>query len=112
MVRRWAKKLILKVLDGPEDWALTLEDTLLSMGCDLVGVDPYHKLRMMRAAPLKAADLKLACDYWREEALKNAHEANKADKRARAWKAAAKAARNDYRALDKVFTDAIGMDGG
>jgi len=96
---RWAKKLLVRALEGPEDWGKVLEDTLLSMGCGLASVDPNHKLRMMRAAPLEAADLRRDRDYWRDEALKNAREAEKAEQRARAWKAAAKAARRDYKAL-------------
>lgn len=99
MVRRWVKKLVSKAVNGPEDWAKILEDTLLSMGCGLISVDPLHKRRVMLAAPLEAADLKRDRDYWRDEALRNACDAEKAERRARAWKAAAKASRRDHQAL-------------
>lgn len=102
MVRRWAKRLILRALEAPEDWGRVLEDTLLSMGCSLISVDPNHKLRMMHAAPLEAAELKRECDYWREEAFKNACEANKAERRARTWKLAAKSARRAYKDLHDI----------
>jgi hypothetical protein len=107
MVRRWAKKLVLKALEGPEDWGKILEDTLLSMGCGLVSVDPLHKQRMMLAAPLEAADLRRDRDYWREEAFRNARDADKAERRAQMWKAAAKAFRNNYLAFrnDADFVD-------
>jgi hypothetical protein len=111
MVRRWVKKVILKALEAPEDWSTVLEDTLLSMGCELVSVDQNHKLRMMLAAPLEAADLKRDRDYWREEAFRNACEADKAERRARAWKAAAKAARRRYAQLIEV-SDFIDFGGG
>ncbi len=111
MVRRWVKKVVLKALEGPEDWAKILEDTLLSMGCGLVSVDPNHKMRMMLAAPLEAADLKRDRDYWREEAFRNACDADKAERRARVWKAAAKAARRRYANLFGI-ADFIDFGGG
>jgi len=102
MVRRWVKKLVLRALEGPEDWSKVLEDTLLAMGCGLTSVDPNHKLRMMQAAPLEAASLRQERDYWREEAFKNACEADKAERRARVWKITAKVARRAYKDLYNI----------
>jgi len=102
MVRRLAKKLIMRALQGSDDWEKILEDTLLSMGCSLASGDSNHKLRLMRSAPLEAADLKCDRDYWREEAFKNACEADKAERRARTWKAAAKTAQRAYKAIKDV----------
>ena len=102
MVRRLVEKLVTRAFQSPDDWEKVLEDTLLSMGCNVTSVDSTHKLRMMQSAPLEAADLKHDRDYWREEAFKNAREANKAERRARAWKAAAKTAQRAYKALKDV----------
>jgi hypothetical protein len=98
MVRRLAKMLISRALQGPDDWEKVLEDTLLSMGCGLTSVDSNHKLRMMQAAPLEAASLRQERDYWREDAFKNACEADKAERRAKLWKRCAQKFRDKHNA--------------
>lgn len=96
MIRRWLKKLAVRTLQGSEDWEKLLEDTLLSMGCGLTSVDPNHKLRVMLAAPLEAAGLRQERDYWREEAFRNACEADKAEHRAKLWKRCAQKFRDKH----------------
>jgi hypothetical protein len=93
MVRRFFQ-LIINKLDKKEDWSSIVEDTILCMGIDLNNVDLNYKLRMMRGVALLVADLKHDRDYWRDEALKNASEADNAERRAKIWKCAAKSFRS------------------
>jgi hypothetical protein len=103
MVRGWVNSTVERIVNSSDAWFKTLEDTLLSMGCDVDGVPRERKLGLMRSAPLRAADLKFERDYWREEAFKNAREADAAERHASTWKRCA----GRYRRLALKATESL-----